>query len=322
MNMQAIQVHEFGEPEVMRLVEVPVPTAAEGQVLVKLDAVGVNPVDTYFRAGTHAQKPALPYTPGLDGAGIVEAVGAGVTTTRPGTRVYVARSISGTYAQYVVCAAASVRPLPDRLTFSQGAAVGIPYTTAWRALHQRAAARAGEIVLVHGASGGTGIAAVQIARAAGLTVLGTAGTEYGRALVAAQGAHHVFDHRVSGYLEDIRAATGGRGVDVVLEMLANVNAAADLSLLAMRGRIIVIGNRGTINLNLRDAMARDADIRGMLMFNATPAELEAAHAGVGAGLADGTLNPQIASELPLAEAPAAHRAVMESGAHGKIVLIP
>jgi len=318
--MKAIRVAQFGEPGVMVVEETPKPVAGPGQGVVRLHAAGVNPVDTYVRSGIHARKPALPYTPGLDGAGIVTSVGAGVTHVAPGDRVYVAGSLSGTYAEYALCDGTQVHALPDRVSFAQGAAIGIPYVTAWRALHQRAGALAGETILVHGASGGTGLAAVQLARAAGLTVFGTAGTARGRDLLLAQGVTAAFDHRAPGYLDAIRAATSGRGVDLILEMLANVNAAADLSVIALRGRIVVIGSRGPTELNLRDAMMREADIRAMLIFNATADELAAAHAGVGAGLADGTLVPVVGRELPLAEAPAAHVAVLEPGAYGKIVL--
>jgi NADPH2:quinone reductase len=320
--MQAIRVEQFGEPEVMQIAGIPAPAPGPEQVLVRVFAAGVNPVDTYIRSGTHARKPALPYTPGLDAAGVIESVGAGVASVKPGQRVYVAGSVSGTYAQLTVADARNVQLLPDRVSFAQGAALGVPYTTAWRAVHQRGGARPGETVLVHGASGGTGLAAVQIARAAGLTVFGTAGTVRGRELLLAHGAHQAFDHHAPDAAGQIRAATNGRGVDLILEMLANVNAATDLTLVASRGRIVVIGNRGSIDLNLRDAMAREADIRGMLIFNATPEELAAAHAGIGAGLAAGTLSPVIGRELPLAQAAEAHRLVMAPGAYGKIVLVP
>jgi NADPH:quinone reductase len=320
--MRSIRVEQFGEPEVMKLADVATPRPAAGQILVRIHAAGVNPADTYVRSGTYARKPALPYTPGYDGAGVIDSVGAGVTSFRAGERVYLGGSLMGTYAEFAVCDPAQVHPLPEKISFAQGAAIGIPYTTAWRALHQRAMAVAGESVLVHGASGGVGLAALQIARAAGLRVFGTAGTDRGRQLLAAQGAHGIFDHHATGYLDQIRAATNGRGVDIILEMLANVNLAHDLGLVAPRGRVIVIGNRGTIELNARDAMMREADIRGMLLFNATSSELAAAHAALGAGLESGTLCPIVGREMPLADAPAAHRAVMEPGAFGKIVLVP
>ena len=149
----------------------------------------------------------------------------------------------------------------------------------------------GETVLVHGASGGVGIAAVQLARARGLRVLGTAGTERGCELVREQGAHDVFDHRAPDYLARIMDATSGRGVDVILEMLANVNLGKDLTILAPRGRVVVIGNRGRVEIDARDTMSRDADIRGMVLPNTPPAEMASIHAALVAGLENGTLRP-------------------------------
>lgn len=319
--MKAIRINEFGGPEVLKLEEVPDPRPGPGQVLVAVKAVGVNPVETYIRAGRYGQR-AFPFTPGGDCAGVVEAVGEGVTRVKVGDRVYTSGTISGSYAQKALCEQKHVHPLPANISFQRGAALGVPYGTAWRALMQRAAARAGETVLVHGASGGVGIAAVQVARAAGMTVIGTAGTERGRKLVLEQGAHHVVDHGSSGYVKQILELTEGRGVDVILEMLANVNLDRDLSLIAKFGRIIVIGSRGRIEIDPRGTMAKDADIRGMLLYNASDSELFSIHAALRAGLENGTLRPVIAAELPLAEASKAHERVMSPGAHGKIVLIP
>jgi NADPH2:quinone reductase len=323
--VKAILVRQFGEPDVMRLEEVPDPAPGPGEILLRVRAAGVNPVETYIRKGAYARKPELPYTPGADAAGSVEAVGDGVGWPAPGTRVYVAGTIGsslGTYAELTLCRATQAYPLPDRVSFEQGAAVAVPYGTAWRALMQRGAARPGETVLVHGASGGVGVAAVQIARAAGLRVLGTAGSERGAALVRTEGADEVFDHRASGYTDRILEATGGRGVDLIVEMLANVNLARDLTLLARNGRVIVVGNRGTIEIDPRQAMSRDADIRGLILFNTPPEEMASLHAGIGAGLRDGTLRPVVGQRFPLADAPRAHEAVLAPGAYGKIVLIP
>ncbi len=322
--MKAIVVKEFGAPDVMAIQELPDPVPGPGQLRVRIHAAGVNPVDTYIRAGTYRLKPPLPYTPGMDYAGVVDAVGAGVTRLAKGDRVYghdVAPG-SGAYAEWALAGEANVEPLPDAVSFQQGAALGIPYGTAWRALFMRAGARAGETVLVHGASGGVGVAAVQIARARGLRVIGTAGTDRGMALVREQGAHHVLSHRDPTYLEQVMAVTGGRGVDVVIEMLANVNLDKDLELLARGGRVAIVGNRGRVEIDPRNIMGRDAAILGMTMFNATTEELREIHAGLVAGLEAGTLRPVIGRELPLAAAPQAHAAVMEPGAFGKIVLIP
>jgi NADPH2:quinone reductase len=306
----------------MKLEEVPNPQAGPGQVVVRVKAVGVNPVDTYIRAGAYASKPALPYTPGLDAAGIVESLGQGVSGVKVGDRVYVAGTVSGAYAELALCEASQVHPLPQHVSFAQGAAVFVPYATAYRALFQRAQAQPGELVLVHGASGGVGVAAVQIARAAGMTVIGTGGTERGRRLVAEQGAHHVLDHRAPGYLEQLMAVTNGRGVDVILEMLANVNLGKDLNVLARGGRVVVIGSRGTVEIDPRATMGRDASILGMSLLNASQQELASIHAALVAGLENGTLRPIVGQEMPLGDAPRAHQAVMEPGAYGKIVLIP
>ena len=320
--MKAIRVHEFGGPEVMRLEDAPEPRAGRGQVVVRVRAAGVNPVDTYIRAGAYARVPQTPYTPGSDAAGVVEEVGEGVRRLKAGDRVYVAGSVSGAYAELALCEESQAHPLPERVTFGQGAGVYVPYATAYRAIFQRARAEAGESVLVHGASGGVGVAAVQIARAAGLKVIGTGGTEEGRRLVAEQGAHHVLDHRAPDYLEQLMGVTEGRGVDIILEMLANVNLDRDLNVLARNGRVVVIGNRGTVEINPRAAMARDADIRAMSLLNAPPEELEGIHAALVAGLENGTLRPVVGREFSLADAPRAHEAVLAPGAYGKIVLIP
>lgn len=321
--MRAIRVSAFGPPDVLVPVDIPVPVPGADEVLVRVEAAGVNPVDTYIRAGSYSEAPALPYTPGADAAGVVELVGPGVTQgLEEGRRVYTAGSRTGTYAELVVCAEDQVHPLPDGVSAVQGAALGTPYATAHRALFQRGRAVAGETVLVHGASGGVGIAAVQWALAAGLTVIGTAGSAEGRALVAAQGDVHVLDHRAAGHLAVATDITEGRGIDLVVELLANANLGADLPALAMGGRVVVVGSRGTVAVDPRDLMNREAEIRGMRLPNASPADLAAAHAAIGVGLAEGRLRPVVGRELPLAEAARAHREVITGPAAGKIVLVP
>jgi NADPH2:quinone reductase len=320
--MKAIRVSEYGGPAVLKLEEIPAPQPGPNQVLVRNHAVGINPVDTYLRSNTDNRGPKLPYTPGSDAAGVIEAVGSGVTAVKKGDRVYVGGTATGAYAEYAVCEQAQVHPLAASATFPQGAAMNVPYATAYHALFNRARGEAGETVLVHGASGGVGIGAVQLARARGLTVIGTASTEKGRRLVAEQGAHHVLDHSAPGYLEECVKLTGGRGPDIIMEMLANVNLQKDLGIIAQRGRIVVIGNRGNIEINARLAMNKDAAILGMALTHATPAQLAGIHAALVEGLRNGSLRPVIAEELPLAQAARSHEVVMGSGHHGKIVLVP
>ena len=320
--MKAILVRQFGGPEVMKLEEIPTPKASSGQVLVKIHAAGVNPADTYVRTGKYAILPPLPYTPGTDGAGVVDSVGDGVKKVKARDRVYVAKSISGTYAEHALALESQVYRLPENISFAQGAGVFIPYGTAYHALHHEAKARGGETVLVHGASGGVGIASVQIARAMGLTVFGTAGTAKGLELVKREGAHQAFDHSKANYKDEIMKATGGRGLDIILEMLANVNLGADLKLLAQYGRVIVIGSRGDVTITPRDIMARRAAVLAFTMWAITEAEATDIHAGLLAGLENGTLRPVVGCELPLKDAAQSHIDVMKPGAFGKIVLVP
>ncbi len=319
--MKAIQVHEFGGPEVLRLDEIPTPRPEAGQVLVRLHAAGVNPYDTYMRTGTYAIKPPLPYTPGSDGAGVVEAVGAGVSRVKEGDRVYTAKTLTGAYAEYALALESQLHPLPEKVSFSQGAGVWVPYGTAYHALRQCAKARAGETVLIHGASGGVGSAAVQIARAMGLMVFGTAGTEKGMEMVKGEGARQVFNHRKSGYQEEILAATEGKGVELILEMLANANLGNDLKLLSLNGRVVVIGSRGDVTITPRDLMMRRGSILGFALWGITEDEEREIHAGLSAGLENGTMRPIVGKELPLAEAARAHKEILDTGAYGKIVLV-
>jgi len=320
--MKAIQVHEFGDAEVMRYEDVPEPTAAAGEVVLRVEAIGVNPVDTYVRAGVHLIKPALPFIPGADAAGTVLALGDGVSQFKAGDRVYIAGGWGGCYAEQVARGAAHVFALPDTVGFAQGAAIGTPYGTAYWALVNRGRGKAGETVLVHGASGAVGTAALQIANAMGIKAIGTAGSERGLELVRQQGVSHALDHSQDGYLEAIGDLTGGKGPELILEMLANVNLPQDMEAAAKYGRIVVIGNRGPVEINARVAMMKELDILGIALFNATADETADLHAALGRGLADGSLNPVIGKELALAEAVEAHHAVLRPGAYGKIVLIP
>ena len=210
--MKAIVVREFGEPDVMKLEDVPTPEPKGSQVLVKIRAAGVNPVDTYLRTGIHAHAPALPYTPGKDAAGVVESVGPDAAKFKPGERVYTAGSISGTYAEYSLCREEDLGSLPENVSFEQGAGVWTPYATSYRALFQKAAAVVGENVLIHGASGGVGVAATQWAKNAGCHVIGTASSIEGRKLVEDQGADVVFDHTDEDHFGEIHDHADGKGV--------------------------------------------------------------------------------------------------------------
>jgi NADPH:quinone reductase len=319
--MKAIVVREYGDPEVMKLEDAPDLKPDIGQVKVKIKAVGVNPVEVYMRSGSFYKLP-LPFTPGSDAAGVVDSVSEGVTKVKAGDRVYTAGTLTGAYAEEALCKESQVHILPENVSFAQGACLGVPYATAYRGLFQRARAVPSETVLIHGATGGVGIAAVQWARSAGMKVIGTGGSEKGRDLTLREGAHHVIDHRAKDHADRIMKLTDGRGVDVIIEFLSDVNLGTDLKLLAPGGRVVVIGCRGTVEIDPRDAMSRDASISGMSLFNASASELASIHAAIRAGLDNRTLRPVVGEEMRLANAKQAHHLIMEKSAFGKIVLIP
>ena len=315
-------MHQFGGPEALQYeTNVPVPKPGPNDIQIHVKAVGINPVETYIRAGTYARKPSLPAILGHDCSGIVEQVGSDVTLFKEGDRVFTTLTSTGAYAEFTVSPSTSVHRLPDVLSFSQGTALAVPYLTAYRALFTRGFARPGETVLVHGASGGVGTAAVQIARAFGLHVLGTAGTEEGKKIVLKAGAQAVFNHREDGYLDEIRKEIGEGGFDLIIENSAHINLGQDLPLLAMGGRVAVIGSRGLVSVNPRDTMSREALISGVMLFNATPKEKSEAHAVIQAGIEAGWLRPIVGKEFPLERASQAHVDIISGkGALGKMVL--
>jgi NADPH2:quinone reductase len=324
--MKAIRAHAFGGPDVLHLEEIDDPVAGAGEVVVDVRAAGVNPADTYMRSGTYAIVPKLPYIPGGDAAGTVSAIGTGVEGFALGDRVFVGTALSmdltGCYAEKVKRKAGEVMALPGTLSFAQGATFGVSYATAHYALFARGGARAGETVFIHGASGSVGTSAIQLARRAGLKVIGSGGTADGLGLIRAEGADLAVDHTANGYLDEVTAFTGGSGPELILEMLANVNLAADMNRVAKFGRIIVIGNRGEITINPRVAMMKELDIRGIALWNAPREQVAPMMKDILAGVAEGTLRPVVGREMPLADAAAAHVAVLQHGAHGKIVLVP
>ena len=320
--MKAIIVREFGLPEVMKLEDVPTPKVGASSVLVRVKAAGVNPVDTYIRSGTYAQKPDLPYTPGKDAAGIVEEIGADVTKFSVGDRVLTTDAGSGTYAEFCLCDEKHLIKLPENVSFEKGAGVFVPYATAFRALFQKAKLQKGESVLIHGASGGVGVAAIQWAKNAGLTVIGTASSDEGKKLVKEQGADFVCDHSSENYLNEILEAAGGKGVDAIIEMLANVNLVKDFEVLKMFGRIVIVGNRGSLDFNPRLTMGKDAVIFGLALFNASETDMHEIHEAIFEGLEKGFLNPVVGKILALGDAATAHHQVFEQKAFGKIILKP
>ena len=326
--MKAIRAHSFGGPEVLRLETVEDPVAGPGEVVVEVRAAGVNPADTYMRSGTYAIRPKLPYTPGGDAGGVISAIGPDVTEHKVGDRVFVGTALSfdltSCYAEKVKRKASEVLSIPEGVSFAQAATFGVSYSTAHLALFEIEGhkfddwAQAGETVFIHGASGSVGSSAIQLAKRAGLRVVGSAGTSKGLELVRAEGVNHVVNHTEPGYMNEVRRVTGDKGPELILEMLANVNLAADMELAAKYGRIIVIGNRGEITVNPRVAMMKELDIRGIALWNATAAQTKPIMLDILTGITEGSLHPVVGREMRLSEAAAAHVAVLEHGVGGKV----
>jgi NADPH:quinone reductase len=320
--MRSVRVHQFGGPEVLQIEEVADPKPGPGQVVVEIRAIGINPVETYLRSGTYTPKPDLPYTPGTDAAGLVEAVGEGVNDLEPGDRVYTSGTLTGTYAEKTLCGRFHVHKMPNGVSFAKGAALGVPYGAAYRALFQRARTLVTDTLLIHGADGSVGAAAMQFARAKGIATIATVGGDEGRMLANRYGARHVVSHLDGDHMKQVLSFTGGRGVDVILEMLANVNLGNDLPVLAPGGRVVVIGSKGPVEINPRDLMQREAAILGMLLFNAPEKDVADIHAAIALGLSDGSLDPVISRKMGLSEVTEAHGLLEVSRPLGKIILIP
>lgn len=322
--MKAIVVSQYGVADAMQLKDIPEPVPGRGEVLVALKNAGVNPNETYVLTGTYAfYTPALPFTLGFDGAGVIDAVGEDVTAFQPGDRVYVAGFMakynSGTYAEKVRVSQDAVQHLPDNVSFAQGAALGIPATAAYRAVYLRARIQPGDTVLIHGASGGVGLLSIRMAKACGATVIGTASSQEGRDLILEQGADYAMDHLTPDNRDELQRFTNGKGPDVILEFLANKNLAIDMEVIAKYGRIIVIGNRGTIEINPRLLMAKDSEIRGLGVPNYTEAEYRESFQTINELLTIGALVPVVGRHFKLEEAQEAHRAIMDQKTRGKLV---
>lgn len=322
--MRGILVEAFGEasPAVMKLRDnLPVPKPTNNQVLIRIHSSGVNPVDTYIRSGNYGNLPSLPYTPGKDAAGVVEAVGSQVHHFKKGDRVFTTVVSSGSMAEYGLVDANRLFTLHESYSFAEGAALGIPYFTAHRALFHRGNAKEGDTVLIHGASGGVGLAAVQLAVNHGMKVIGTAGTREGLDLARSSGAKLVYNHREAGYLDQIKKDIGGATVDLILEMLANVNLGSDLGLLGVHGRVMVVGSRGTVEINPRLAMAVESAIMGVMLFRANEEEWKEMNSSIQKGLKEGWIRPVVNRKYSLANAFQAHKDVIENeGSKGKLVV--
>lgn len=328
--MKAIRIAQTGSPEALQYVNVPTPTPGRGQVLVRVTSASVNFADVMMRQGTYPMMPPLPFTPGLEYSGVIEAVGDDVAELKPGHNVVVFGSGAG-YAQYAVADARAVIPIPDDLDKDLAAALPVVYLTAYHILHTLARIQAGQWVLVYAAAGGVGTAAIQLARLAGAHVIGLTSSEEKLHFAKDQGADHVINYKREDVVKRVHEITGGRGVDAILNSVAGDTLFRDFELLAPLGQIIWFGLAAglppeSLVQQFANHFGRGVGIRTFhLIFSVAqpyPELMMRAFETVLELLTARKVRPHIHECIPLADAARAHR-LLESGAvKGKLILRP
>jgi NADPH2:quinone reductase len=322
--MKAVVFEKIGGPEVLKIAEIPKPEAKPGMVLIKVRAAGINFADTLFRQGQYMMQPKFPDTPGLECAGVIEAVGEGVTNLKPGQRV--AAMGSKTYAEYALAPATQVVPIPDSMNFEEGAAFPIQMLTAWHMLHTSHKTERGQTVLVHSAAGGVGVVAVQIAKAAGARVIGTVSRDDKVGLVEEHGADEVINYATHDFAEETNRLTGGRGVDLILDAVGATTMEKGLTCLAPFGHLILYGRAGgpPEPLNLFRLFERSVKVSGFTLYAVAPVP-EVMRRGIEESLrliAEKKVRIVIGKTFPLTQAAEAHRFMESRQSIGKLLLIP
>jgi NADPH2:quinone reductase len=322
--MKLIQIAKNGGPEEMKLVDAPVPSAGPKQALVKVAASGVNFIDVYFRTGLY--KADLPFTPGNEAAGTVEAVGPDVTEVQPGDRVAYAMN-RGSYAEYTVVPSAQLVKIPDGLDFVTAAAAMLQGMTAHYLTHSTFPLKSGDTCLIHAAAGGAGRLAVQMAKMLGATVYGTAGTDEKAAIARSAGADEVIVYTRDDFVSEIKRLTNNRGVDVVYDSVGAGTFLKGLDIISPRGMMVLFGQssgavppfdpsilnqKGSLFLT-RPSLAHHCLTRKELLWRA---------GDVLGWIASGRLEIRIDSTYALADAPQAHRNLESRKSAGKLILVP
>ncbi len=326
--MKAVVVREFGPPESIRVEDFPAPQPRENEVLIDVHAAGVNFPDVLVMAGRYQVLPARPFVPGKECAGIVAAVGSAVTTCKPGDRV-LGWMEYGAFAEQAVAPQDNCFLLPEPMSFEEGASFGLVYQTAHFALVERADLRTGEIVLVTGATGGVGFAAVQVAKALGATVVAAVSTPEKAEVAWRNGADHVIDVSVpnlrDGLRDQLRQATGGRGADVVIEQVGGEVFDASLRALAWSGRLVVVGFAGgrIPEIKANYLLVKNIAVLGLQISDYRDQHPQAMRR-VMAELFDlydqGSLSPLVSQVYPLRDFAAALAAITARKAVGKLAL--
>jgi NADPH:quinone reductase len=321
--MKAMRAHQFGGPELLKLEEAPEPQLQAGQVMIRVRAAGINPADLVRLSG-RLGTPPLPYIPGTDVCGEIERLGPGVSNLKQGQRVF-GRALTGGYAERACLAGEEAVPLPANLSFEEGAAIPIPFYTAYHALHNKAAMKSGETVLVSAGGGGVGVAAIQLARLAGARVITTVGSREKAERVAALGAQVAVNYKEQDFVAEVQKFTDKKGVDVIIENVAADNLAKDFLAVAPRGRIVVIGTgtgkAGDASFPVFAALMKDVTMLGMSLINAGAAIAEMGRTLSGL-FSEGKIKAVVSKSYPLAEAAKALDDLVAARVFGKLVLTP
>lgn len=322
--MKAIQIHQNGGPEVLTLGEVPPRAPGEGEVRIRVHAAGVNFIDVYHRSGLY--KNALPFTPGVEGAGVVETVGAGVDGFAAGDRVAWCMSPGG-YAEYATIPARAVVKLPDAVSFDLGAAAMLQGLTAHYLVKSTFALQAGQTALVHAAAGGVGLLLVQMAKAIGATVIGTTSTEAKAQLVRDAGADHVVLYTEEDFVSAVKRLTGGKGVTVAYDSVGATTFEGSLKCLRPRGMMVSFGqSSGPVEPIAPLALSTGGSLYltrpNLAHYMLDRAEVEWRTGELFGMIASGKLDVRVDTRYPLAEAAQAHIALESRKTAGKLILIP
>ena len=322
--MKAIVFEQTGDPSVLKYAEVPKPELAPGTALIKVHAAGINFADTFFIRGEYMIKPRLPDTPGMEAAGVIEAVAPDVKDLKPGMRV---TSVTlKAYAEYCLVRPAQVIPLPDFVSFEEGAAFPIQVLTAWHILHTAHKTGPGQTVVVHSAAGGVGIVAVQIAKAAGARVIGTVSSDSKTALVKEYGADEVINYESSDFAAETMRLTGGRGADLILDAVGKPTFEPGLKCLAPFGHLLLYGRAGGAPdpLNVFRLFEKSAKVSGFVLpvVFAMPELMREGIEKSFALMREKKLELLIGRSFPLAQAAEALRLLQSRQSVGKLVLVP
>jgi NADPH2:quinone reductase len=321
--MKAVRVHETGSPEVLRYEEIPVPTPGPGQAQVKVEAIGLNYIDIYFRSGLY--KTALPFTPGMEGAGTVTAIAPGVADLKVGDRVAYAPSI-GAYAEYAVVPAERLVPLPQGVDFRLAAAVALQGMTAHYLALSTYPLKPGDTALIHAAAGGVGLLLIQIATMRGARAIGTVSTKEKAALAREAGADEVILYTEQDFEAKVMRLTGGKGVNVVYDSVAKTTFDKSLNCLGPRGVLALFGqSSGPVPPVDPARLAKNAVFLtrpGLQQYTLTRTELLQRAGDVFGWVQSGKLKVRISETLPLKEASKAHHLMEGRKTTGKVLLIP